>query len=248
MSHIARKTLKKPDAFQREARHVGQLLAERWPLVLGAVVLLVALVGGTAWWRARTADREAKAAAALTAAIAQYEGSESGRLGGGVPTEASARAALPALRDLAADHAGTDAGATAQLYVAHALLKTGDAKGAEGVYEAAMAVAPNDLAKAAARLGLGHARLAQGNAAGAVEAWKPLAEAGSPFRAVALLDLGRAYEALGQANRARQAYADGTAALKGDRPAARSRTAELAEERLAALGGAPAGAASPAAK
>ncbi|HEX7124647.1 MAG TPA: tetratricopeptide repeat protein [Thermodesulfobacteriota bacterium] len=245
MSRIDRKSLRRPDAFQREVRHVGRALAERWPLALGVVVLVAALVGGGAWWRDRAADREARAAAAVAAAIAQYQGSDPAA---GGPTPESARAALPALREAAARFSGTDAGAMASLYVGHALLRSGDARGAEAAYQAAMAVAPNELAEAAARLGLGHARLAAGNAAGAVEAWTPLVEGDGPLRGVALLDLGRAYEALGQKEAARKAYADGTAALGGNGSAAGSRTVQLAGERLAALGGAPAPAASPPAR
>lgn len=249
MSHIDRKSLKRPDTFQREARHAGQILRERWPLALGAVVLLVVLVAGGAWWQNRSADRQAEAAAAVAAAVARYEGTDPTSFSAGTPTADSARAALPALRELAATYQGTDAGATAQLYVAHALLKTGDARAAAQAYQAALAVAPNDLARAAARLGLGHAELSQGNPAAAIDAWKPLAEGDGPLRAMALLDLGRAYEAAGKTEEARKAYADGTAVLKGDRRAATGRTAQLAEERLAALGGAPAAAgASPAAK
>jgi tetratricopeptide (TPR) repeat protein len=238
-TRIDRKTLKQPDRFQREARHLGQVMRDRWPIALGAALLVAALLAAGLWWQARAERREAEATGALAAAVATFEGR--GRPGGapnaaGDPAE-SAKAALPALRQVASDYQGTEAGATAQLFVAHALLRSGDARGAEAAYQAALALAPNDLARDAARLGLGHARLRQGNAAGAVESWRPLAEGSGAYHAVARLDLARAYEALGRPEEAKKAYADGTSALRAERAAGRGRVVALAEERLAALGG-----------
>jgi tetratricopeptide (TPR) repeat protein len=247
---LDRKALRKPDLFQRETRHLGEVLLDRWPLVASLAVLLAVIVAGGLWWQSRTERREAEAAAVVAAAVATFEGA--GPNGQPMPDTdpaAAAREALPALRAAAARYQGTEASATAQLYVAHALLETGDGKGAEGAYDGALATAPNDLARDAARLGLGHARLAQGNAEGAVTAWRPLAEGQGPYRALVLLDLARAYEALNRPEDARKAYADGIAALRaGQAGATAGRTLALAEERLAALGGSPTVAASPAAR
>jgi tetratricopeptide (TPR) repeat protein len=237
-TRIDRKTLKQPDRFQREARHLGHVVRDRWPIALGAALVVAALLAAGLWWQARAERREAEATGALAAAVATFEGRRPGGAANPAADPAeNAKAALPALRQIAADYQGTGAGATAQLFVAHALLRSGDARGAEAAYQAAIALAPNDLARDAARLGLGHARLRQGNAAGAVETWTPLAEGSGAYHAVARLDLARAYETLGKPEEAKKAYADGTAALRAERPAGGGRTLALAEERLSTLGG-----------
>ncbi len=236
MSRIDRKSLKGPDAFQRDTAYAARWLTTHWPAVVGVAVVVAGLLLGGALWRARAERREADAAARLAAAIRLFEGAESADQAGD-PARA-ATAALPLLRDVATAFRGTEAGATARLYVAHALLRAGDPKGAEGAYEAALAVARHELEREAARYSLGHARLAQGNAEGAIEAWRPLTEHAGPYQGLAWLDLARAQERLGRTEEARKAYAAGKEALRGD-----PRMAALAEERLTALGGAPAGAA-----
>lgn len=232
MSRIDRKSLKGPDAFQRETVYAARWLTTHWPAAVGAVVVVVGLLAGGALWRADTERREADAAARLAAAIRLFEGAESAGQAGDAAL--SATAALPLLRDVATTFRGTNAGATAQLYVAHALLRAGDPKGAEEAYGAALAAAPHELAREAARYGLGHARVAQGNAEGAIEAWRPLTERAGPYQGLAWLDLARAQETLGRMEEARKAYVAGKEALR-DGP----RLGALAEERLAELGGAP---------
>lgn len=235
MSRLSRKSLKGPDSFQRETAYAARWLSAHWPWAVGvAVVLLGLLVGGTLW-RAYSERREAEAASRLAAAIRMFEGGEAAGQPG--DPSRSAAAALPLLRDVATAYGGTESGATAQLYVAHALLRAGDPKGAEAAYEAALAVAPHELAREAARYGLGHARLARGNAEGAIEAWRPLTDRPGPYQGLAWLDVARAQEKLGRTEEARTAYAAGREALRGG-----SRIATLADERLAALGGAPGGA------
>ncbi len=186
--------------------------------VLVALLVLVAIVGGYAWWRSA---RESKANGLLAAALATYEmpvvppqpptpGSPPPVPQPGTYQSQQQRldASLPKFLEAASANPDSDAGLTARFHLAGILLALGKHAEAEQRYQEVIDNAGGSIYGRTARLGMAEAQVAQRKFDSAIALYTELSRDTSstlPLDSV-LLQLGRAYARAGQTEEAVRAF------------------------------------------
>ncbi len=162
-------------------------------ILIGAAVIVIAILGGTGWWISKQAQ------------------------------EADAQAALHAAEDVegwtavAADYANTSAGGFAQLKLAEAHKDAGNWEGVESAFTTFLQYHKKSPLAPAAELGLARALEAQQKFDAAQDAYQKIIASPElhPFSAPAHIGLARTYEASGQQEAAQQILADLIASTSG---------------------------------
>ena len=184
-----------------------------------AVIALLPIVGGYAWWRS---SREARANQALAAALAVYEmpvvpipppapGSPPPvPQPGTFPTEQEKlTAALPKFVDAANAHSNAKAGIAARFHAAAILAAQGKPAEAEQRYKEVIDKAGNSsIYSRTAKLGMAEAQVAQGKYDSAIAVYSELSRDATstlPLDSV-LLHLGRAYARAGKKEEAVRSF------------------------------------------
>jgi TolA-binding protein len=184
-----------------------------------AVVALLLIVGGYAWWRT---SREARANQALAAALAVYEmpvvpipppapGSPPPvPQPGTFPTEQEKlTAALPKFVDAANAHPNTKAGIAARFHAAAILAAQGKTAEAEQRYKEVIDKAGNNsIYSRTAKLGMAETQVAQGKYDSAIAIYSDLSRDATstlPLDSV-LMHLGRAYARAGKKEEAVRSF------------------------------------------
>ncbi len=183
--------------------------------IVGAVLVLVLVVGGFLYWRGRQANRAGQqlgiALAMLDATIAPAPTIPGATQAPGTfPTEqARAEATLAAFEKVAAEFPSTEAGLAAQYHAAAELMSLGRYADAARAFEDVVARAGrSSLYGPMARLGLAEAKAAAGNHDDAIRAFTDLsAESDSelPIDGV-LMQLGQVCLRAGKTDEARAAF------------------------------------------
>lgn len=207
----------KQNEFAVTAMTVAETIAANRTKVavgIGALVVLVAIIGGTMLWKANQANK-AGAMLGTAMAIAQAQIAPASTLPGGTqqggtfPTvQARADAAIQAFNEVIAAYPGTDAAVTAKYHVAAELLALGRAAEAEQAFAAVVADAGDSVYGSMARLGQAEAMLAAGRTDEASTIFSELAanrEGPLPVDGL-LVQLGRASLKAGKTAEARAAF------------------------------------------
>jgi hypothetical protein len=186
---LDRKELKRPDDFQVVAgRTMEWLVDHRKPVLAGlaaAVAVALAAWGAAAY----SSSREAKAGAALAAALELEQRPIAGEAPPvpGVETFPSkaerSKAAMAALEKVRADAARTTAARTALAQIGFAKLRDGDAAGAQAALQEFLKEGEGHPLRAFALESLGYAYEAQGKLDEAKATFAKLSDAGGPDRA-----------------------------------------------------------------
>jgi TolA-binding protein len=200
------------------ARDVMEARQRDITMIVVAVVVVIALVGGYTWWRQ---SRTAKANTALAAALATYEMPVVPRPapapGSPMPVQqpgtfetdrAKLEAALPLFIDAADKFPGTDAGIAARYHAASILAALGRHAEAEQRYQEVADRAGSRIYARTAKLGLADAQVAQGKFDSAIAIYTDLSRdtnSGLPVDGV-LMQLGRAYVKAGKREDAARAF------------------------------------------
>jgi TolA-binding protein len=220
MKSVERHRLKQNE-FARtvaQAREVASTRQRDIVAVVTAAVVLLAAVGGYAWWRQ---SRNARANTALAAALATYEAPV-------VPPAAPAPgspaplpqpgtfqtekekldAALPKFVDAATKYPNSDAGIAARYHAAAVLTSMGRFSEAEEQFKQVADKAGNSIYGRTARMGMAEAQLAQGKYDPAIAIYTELSrDTTSPIPVDSvLIHLGRAYVRAGKKEEAVRAF------------------------------------------
>jgi len=212
----------KENEFARSMAHARSVVESRRSdvtKIVIALIVLLALVGGYAWWRS---SRDARANESLAAALAVYQmpvvpipppapGSPPPvPQPGTFPTEQEKLgAALPKFVDTANTHPNTPAGVTARFYAASILAAQGKPAEAEQRYKEVIDKAGNNSIYArTAKLGMAEAQVAQAKYDSAIAIYSELsrdANSSLPLDSV-LMHLGRAYARAGKKEEAVRSF------------------------------------------
>jgi len=212
----------KENEFARSVAQAREVVGHRRGDVIKlvvALIVLLAIVGGYAWWRS---SREARANQALAAALAVYEmpvvpipppapGSPPPvpQPGTFSTEQEKLAAALPKFIAAADAHANTRAGIVARFHAAGILAAQGKAAEAEQRYKDVIdKAAKDDIYARTAKLGLAEAQVAQGKYDSAIALYTELSrDAAStlPLDSV-LMHLGRAYARAGKKEEAVRSF------------------------------------------
>lgn len=220
MKRIERHKLKENE-FARTLSQARDVVEQRRrDIATAAVVVLVllAIVGGYAWWRYA---RDAKANGSLAGALATYAapvvppappapGSpppvpQPGTYGS---ERAKLEAALPKFLETANAYPNTPAGITARYHVAGILAALGRHAEAEQRYNEVVQQAGNSIYGRTAKLGLAEAQIAQGKLDNAINVLTELSRDTNSHIPVdgVLMHLGRAYARAGKKEEAARAF------------------------------------------
>ena len=183
-------------------------------MAIVAAVVLIAAVGGYAWWRqARASASNAQLATALAVFGTPVVPVPAPAPGspppvpqpGTFPTEqARLEASLPRFQEAADKYPGTDAGITARYYLAVTLASLGRYAEAEQRYQEVVSKAGNEIYGRTARLGLADVQVAQKKYDSAITIYTELSRDTNsqiPVDSV-LMQLGRAYVQAGRKDEA----------------------------------------------
>jgi TolA-binding protein len=211
----------KENEFARTVAHARAGLEERGRdvgLVLLAIVIALAAVGGYTWWRQ---SRNAKANTLLAGALAVHEApvvapSEPAP-GSPVPVEQPGtfrtlrmklEAALPKFTETADAYPTTDAGIAARYHAAGILAQLGRYAEAEQQYQEVVDKGGRSIYARTARLGLAGAQLAQNKFDSAIAIYRDLTTETNPQLPVdgVLMELGQAYLRAGKGEDAARAF------------------------------------------
>jgi TolA-binding protein len=212
----------KENEFARSVAQARTVVEERrgdLTKVVVAVIALLLIVGGYAWWRS---SREARANQALAAALAVYEtpvvpipppapGSPPPvPQPGTFPTEQEKlTAALPKFVDAANAHPDTEAGIAARFHAASILAAQGKTAEAEQRYKEVIDKAgASSIYSRTAKLGMAEAQVAQGKYDSAITVYSDLSRDATstlPLDSV-LMQLGRAYARAGKKEEAVRSF------------------------------------------
>jgi TolA-binding protein len=220
MKRTERHKLKQND-FARTVVHARQVLESHQhhlSIAILILILLVAGLGGFAWWRQ---GRNAKANELLAAALAVHEapvvpipapapGSPPPvQQPGTYPTEqAKLEAALPRFIETAERYPNTDSGIAARYHAAGILATLGRYPEAEQRYQEVVDKGGSGIYSRTARLGLASVQVAQGKYDNAIGIYTELSRDTNSRLPVdsLLLQLGRAYARAGRKDEAVRAF------------------------------------------
>jgi TolA-binding protein len=211
----------KENEFARTFAHARDAIETRGrdiTLIAVAVVVVIALVGGYAWWRQ---SRNARANTLLAAALAVYEApvvvppppapgsplpvQQPGTFG---TERVKLDAALPKLLEAADTYPTTDAGIAARYHAAGVLASLERYAEAEKKYQEVVDKAGNRIYARTARLGLAESQVAQGKFDNAINVYREMTTESNPQLPVdgILMALGRAYLKAGKKDDAARAF------------------------------------------
>jgi TolA-binding protein len=220
MKSIERHKLKENE-FARSVAHARDVMQTRSgdiTKVVIALVVLLAAVGGYAWWRAA---RESNANAQLASALATYQmpvvppappapGSPPPVPQPGTFQSQQDRlnASLPKFLQAANAYPNSEAGMTARFHAASVLAALGRHAEAEQHYRQVIDKAGDSIYGRTARLGMAESQVAQGKFDGAIATYTELSRdpaSSLPLDGV-LLQLGKAYVQAGKKDEAVRAF------------------------------------------
>jgi TolA-binding protein len=220
MKSIERHKLKENE-FARSVAHAKDAIQGRGSdvvKIVGALAIVVALVGGFFWWRSA---RESKANGVLATALATYErpvvppqpaapGSPPPLPQPGTFQSEKERldAALPQFMAAASAHPNSAAATTARFHAASILASLGRHSEAEEQFKAVVDKAGNTIYGRTARLGMADAQIAQRKFDNAIAIYTEVSRDPNstiPVDAV-LMQLGRAYVLAGKKDEALSAF------------------------------------------
>jgi TolA-binding protein len=211
----------KENEFARTVAQAKQKIESRGRdvgLMLLAIVIALAAVGGYTWWRQ---SRNAKANTLLASAMAVHEAPvvplAEPKPGSPMPVEqpgtyrterAKLEAALPRFIEAADAYPTTDAGIAARYHAAAILAHLGRHAEAEPKYQEVIDKGGRTLYARTARMGLAAAQLAQGKFDGAIAIYRDLSTESNPQLPLdgVLMELGRAYLKAGKKEDAARAF------------------------------------------
>jgi TolA-binding protein len=211
----------KENAFARTVGHAGEVIATRQRDVawaVGVILVLLAIVGGYAWWRQAKAGRGTEL---LATALAVYEAPvmplPPPTPGGAPPVQqpgtylseqAKLEAALPKFIEAADRYPSTDAGIAARYHGAAILSNLGRFSEAEQRFQEVVATAGTGLYTRMARLGLAEAQVAQKKYASAIDIYTEMSRDQTSQMPVdgLLMHLGRACARAGRKEEAVRAF------------------------------------------
>jgi TolA-binding protein len=211
----------KENEFARTVAQARASLEERGrdvSLVLLAIAIALAAVGGYTWWRQ---SRNAKANTLLAGALAVHEAPviapSEPTPGSPVPVEQPGtfrtlqmklEAALPKFLETANAYPNTDAGIAARYHAAGILAQLGRYPEAEHRYQEVVEKGGRSIYARTARLGLAGAQLAQNKFDSAIAIYRDLSTETNPQLPVdgVLMQLGQAYLRAGKAEDAARAF------------------------------------------
>jgi len=211
----------KENEFARTVAQARASLEERGrdvSLVLLAIAIALAAVGGYTWWRQ---SRNAKANTLLAGALAVHEAPviapSEPTPGSPVPVEQPGtfrtlqmklEAALPKFLETANAYPNTDAGIAARYHAAGILAQLGRYPEAEQRYQEVVEKGGRSIYARTARLGLAGAQLAQNKFDSAIAIYRDLSTETNPQLPVdgVLMQLGQAYLRAGKAEDAARAF------------------------------------------
>jgi TolA-binding protein len=211
----------KENEFARTVAHARQMFEERgrdFGVVLAAIVIALAAVGGYTWWRqSRNATANALLAGALAVHEAPVVAPSAPTPGSPMPVEqpgtfrteqAKLEAALPKFMETADAYPSTDAGIAARFHAAGILGQLGRHAEAEQRYQEVADKGGSTIYSRTARLGLAEAQLAQGKFDAAIAIYRDLSTESTPRLPVdgVLMQLGRAYLKAGKKEDAARAF------------------------------------------
>ncbi|HEX6974091.1 MAG TPA: tetratricopeptide repeat protein [Vicinamibacterales bacterium] len=209
-NEFAHTIAKARDVVEARQRDIG--------LIVTVVVLALVILGGYAWWRQ---SRNAKADAALAAALATYEAPvvpvAAPAPGSPVPVaqpgtfqteQAKLDAALPKFTAAADQFPNTDAGIAARYHAAGILASLGRYAEAEQRYQEVIDKAGRGIYGRTAKLGMADAQVAQGKFDPAIKTYQELTTDSSSQLPVdgLLMQLGRACAKAGKSDEAARAF------------------------------------------
>jgi TolA-binding protein len=209
-NELARTVAQARASIEERRRDVG--------LVLLAIAIALAAVGGYTWWRQ---SRNAKANTLLASALAVHEAPVVAPAeptpGSPVPVEqpgtfrtlrAKLDAALPKFIETATAYPNTDAGIAARYHAAGILAQLGRYPEAEQRYQEVVEKGGRSIYGRTARLGLAGAQLAQNKFDSAIAIFRDLSTETNPQLPVdgVLMQLGQAYLRAGKAEDAARAF------------------------------------------
>jgi tetratricopeptide (TPR) repeat protein len=217
---ITKKKLKKPDEFVNwGAKAMAYAMAHITYIVLG-VLLVVALVVASFFWRQHEASREETAFTLLGKGIALYE------------QEAKGEQALPVLSELIKDYGGTRPGKVALLYRGRIYLHQKDYDHAIADYDLFLKRSSAPLLRTIAFNGLGYSYLAKKEYQKAIDSFQRIVTSDDEWlKPYALLQMGMCWELLGDKQKAITAYQESFKLLPS------SPWGTVAKMRLQKLGG-----------
>lgn len=211
----------KENEFARSVERARHVVDERRGDItkaLIALVVLLALVGGYAWWKSA---REARANQALAAALAVYEmpvvPPQPPAPGSPPPVpqpgtfqseQEKLDASLPKFVEAANAHPNTQAGIAARFHAASILAAQGKQAEAEQRYKEVVDKAGSSIYSRTARLGMAEAQVAQGKYDSAIAIYTELSRDSSstlPLDSV-LMNLGKAYARAGKKEEAVRSF------------------------------------------
>jgi TolA-binding protein len=220
MKSIERHKLKENE-FARtvaQAREMVETRGAQITKIIGGLALLIALVGGYAWWKS---SRDAKANGLLADALATYEmpvvppqppapGSPPPVPQPGTFQSQTERleASLPKFLQAANANPNSDAGITARFHAAGILAAQGKHAEAEQRYKEVVDKAGSTIYGRTARLGMAEAAVAQGKFDSAIAVYTELSRDTNstlPLDSV-LMHLGRAYARAGKKEEAVRSF------------------------------------------
>jgi tetratricopeptide (TPR) repeat protein len=211
----------KENEFARTVAHAREVFEQRgreFGLVVLAVVVALAAVGGYTWWRQ---SRSAKATALLADALVVHEAPvvapQEPKPGSPMPVQqpgtyrteqAKLEAALPKFMQAADSYPSTEAGIAARFHLAGILAELGRHGEAEQRYQEVIDRGGRTIYARTARLGLAEAQLAQGKFDSAIAIYRDLTTESNPQLPVdgVLMQLGRACLKAGKNEDAARAF------------------------------------------
>jgi TolA-binding protein len=211
----------KENEFARTVAQARQTIESRGRdvgLMVLAIAIALAAVGGYTWWRQ---SRNAKANTLLANALAVHEAPvvplTEPKPGSPMPVEqpgtyrteqARLEAALPKFLEAADAYPATDAGIAARYHAAGILAHLGRHAEAEQRYQEVIDKGGRTIYTRTARLGLGEAQLAQKKFDSAIAIYRDLSTESNPQLPVdgVLMQLGRAYLLAGKREDAARAF------------------------------------------
>jgi predicted negative regulator of RcsB-dependent stress response len=219
-TRITKKKLKKPDEFVNwGARAIDYVLAHITYIVLG-VLLVVALVVASFFWRQHEATKEEMAFTLLGKGIALYE------------QEGKRDQALPVFAELIKDYPGTGPGKVALLYQGRSYMLQQDYDHAIADFDLFLKRSSEPFLRAIALNALGNSYWAKGEYRQAIDHFQQIIASGDEWlKPYALLQTGMCWEKLGEKKKAIQAYQESFKLLPS------SPWGTVAKTRLAKLGG-----------
>jgi len=198
-ARLSRHELKTQDEITSSLRSFTEILETRKKEVLIAVAAIVVIVVGILGWTAYTGKRNAAASVQLAAAIASFEDTSA------KPDKVRYEKAVAEARKTIDTYGSTPAAVIAKYYLAMSQDRLGDTASAEKNLLEVVESGDSSI-KGVAQFALAHLQAQHGGPAKAIETLTQLYNSGNYPKSAVAFDLASLYEAGGQQEQAKQYY------------------------------------------